>query len=203
MYIFYFTLTLSTWKVKVVQLCLTLCNPMDCRLVGSSVHGDSPGKNTGVALPFSMGSSQPRDWTWVSCGSCIAGGFFTFWATREALKKMEENVKNFVKWYKNNSFIILHKNCFLCHITARRSEKAKNRKINITMFSTSALCLTHHWNIPVSTRERDRTRPTCPRSKAKWGRRGIKLVDFSTPHTGPSVTLQRWLLYFYDFYWSI
>ena len=32
----------------VTQLCLTLCKLMDCRLPGSSVHGDSPGKNTGV-----------------------------------------------------------------------------------------------------------------------------------------------------------
>ena len=32
----------------VVQLCPTLCDPMDCSLSGSSVHGDSPGKNTGV-----------------------------------------------------------------------------------------------------------------------------------------------------------
>ena len=35
-----------------------------------------------VAVPFSRGSSQPRDWTQVSC---IADGFFTSWATREAL----------------------------------------------------------------------------------------------------------------------
>ena len=36
------------------QLCPTLCDPMDCIPPGSSVHGDSPGKNTGVgchALP--------------------------------------------------------------------------------------------------------------------------------------------------------
>ena len=32
----------------VAQLCSTLCNPMDCSLPGSSVRGDSPGKNTGV-----------------------------------------------------------------------------------------------------------------------------------------------------------
>ena len=33
----------------VTQSCLTLCDPMDCRsLPGSSVHGDSPGKNTRV-----------------------------------------------------------------------------------------------------------------------------------------------------------
>ena len=32
----------------VIQSCLTLCNPMDCSLTDSSVHGDSPGKNIGV-----------------------------------------------------------------------------------------------------------------------------------------------------------
>ena len=32
----------------VAQLCLIVCNPMDCRALGSSVCGDSPGKNTGV-----------------------------------------------------------------------------------------------------------------------------------------------------------
>ena len=34
---------------KSFQSCLTLCDPMDCRPPGSSVHGDSPGKNTGVS----------------------------------------------------------------------------------------------------------------------------------------------------------
>ena len=34
-----------------------------------------------VAIPFFRGSSQPRDWTWVSH---ITGRFFTIWATREA-----------------------------------------------------------------------------------------------------------------------
>ena len=65
----------------VTQLCPTLCDPMDCSLPGSSVLGDSLGKNTGVdAMPSSRGSSQPRDQTQV-CR--IAGGFFTMWATRQ------------------------------------------------------------------------------------------------------------------------
>ena len=34
--------------MKFAQSCLTLCNPMDCSLPGSTVHGDSPGQNTGV-----------------------------------------------------------------------------------------------------------------------------------------------------------
>ena len=33
---------------KLLQSCLTLCDPMVCSLTGSSVHGDSPGKNSGV-----------------------------------------------------------------------------------------------------------------------------------------------------------
>ena len=41
---FTFTFTLCS----VIQLYLTLSNPMDCRLPGSSVHGDSSGKNIGV-----------------------------------------------------------------------------------------------------------------------------------------------------------
>ena len=32
----------------VTQSCLTLCHPLDCSQLGGSVHGDSPGKNTGV-----------------------------------------------------------------------------------------------------------------------------------------------------------
>ena len=34
--------------MKVAQWCLTLCDPMDCSLPGSFVHGISPGQNTGV-----------------------------------------------------------------------------------------------------------------------------------------------------------
>ena len=56
--------------------------PMDCSLQALLCPWDSPGKNTGgVAILFSRGSSQPREWTWVSC---IAERFFTVWATREA-----------------------------------------------------------------------------------------------------------------------
>ena len=40
--------TLPGLKVLVTQLCPTLCNPIDCNPAGSSVHGDSLGRNTGV-----------------------------------------------------------------------------------------------------------------------------------------------------------
>ena len=49
------------------QLCLTVCDPMDCSLPGSSVHGILHARILElVAVPFSRGSSQPRDWTQVS-----------------------------------------------------------------------------------------------------------------------------------------
>ena len=44
-------------------------------------HQGSPRILECIAYPFFRGHSQPRNWTGVSC---IAGGFFTSWATREA-----------------------------------------------------------------------------------------------------------------------
>ena len=68
-----------------LQLCPTLCNPMDCNPSGSSVHGILQARILEwVAVLFSRGSSQPRDWIWVSC---TAGRLFTVWATREAHSK--------------------------------------------------------------------------------------------------------------------
>ena len=69
---------------EVAQLCLTLCNPMDCSPPGPSVHGIFQARVLEwVAISFSRGSSQPRDWTQVSC---IAGRRFTIWSTREELQ---------------------------------------------------------------------------------------------------------------------
>ena len=49
-------------KVLVTQLCLTLCNPMDCSPPGSSVHGILQARILEwVAISFSRGSSRPRD----------------------------------------------------------------------------------------------------------------------------------------------
>ena len=61
-------------SVKVIQSCLTLCDPVD-----STVHGILQARILEwVTFPFSRGSSQPRDRTQVSH---IAGGFFSSWAT--------------------------------------------------------------------------------------------------------------------------
>ena len=75
---------LKVKESEVAQSCLTLCDPMDCSLPGSSVHGIFQARVLEwVAISFSRGSSRLRDWTLVSC---IAGRHFTIWATREVLK---------------------------------------------------------------------------------------------------------------------
>ena len=71
---------------KWLQLCLTLCDPLDCTLPGSSVHGDSPGKNTRVGCHGLLQGNLPNleiepmslvSLTW-------AGMFFTICATWKA-----------------------------------------------------------------------------------------------------------------------
>ena len=74
------SLTWDVWfpgKVKVAQSCPTFCDPVDY-----TVHGILQARILEwAAFPFSRRSSQPRDWIQVFC---IAGGFFTNWAIREA-----------------------------------------------------------------------------------------------------------------------
>ena len=65
--------------VWVAQLCQTICHPMDYSLPGFSVHGILQARILEwIAIPFSRGTSNLRDWTLVSC---ITGWFFTIWAT--------------------------------------------------------------------------------------------------------------------------
>ena len=71
------------------------CDPMDCSLPGSSVHGILQSKMLEwVAISFSRGSSWPRNWTQVFCN---AGRFFTNWATKEALWARRFSV-NICRW---------------------------------------------------------------------------------------------------------
>ena len=75
----------TSWATRkwseVAQSCPTLCDPMDCSLPGSSIHGILQARVLEwVAISFSRGSSRPRDWTWVAH---IPGRRFNRWTTRE------------------------------------------------------------------------------------------------------------------------
>ena len=74
------------WLIS--QLCPTLWDPMDCSPPGYSVHGDSPGKNTGMGCHALLQGIVPAQG--LNQVSCTAGRFFTVWATREAQKKRED-----------------------------------------------------------------------------------------------------------------
>ena len=52
-------LSADTVLCLVTQSCLTLCGPMDCSSPGSSVHGDSPGKNTRVGCHALLQAMSP------------------------------------------------------------------------------------------------------------------------------------------------
>ena len=84
-------------KVKVTQSCPTLCDPIDCILQARILQW--------LAFPSSRGSSQPRDQTQASH---IESGFFTSWATREAVNISPRNLDSSL-W-----FIQLEISCDVC-----------------------------------------------------------------------------------------
>ena len=81
--------------------CPTLCDPMDYSPPGSSVLGTLQARILErIAISFSRGSFQPRDWIQVSS---IAGRFHTIWATREA----SNTLYMYVSIYKEVSHKVL------------------------------------------------------------------------------------------------
>ena len=89
---------------EVAQSCLILCDPMDCSLPGSSIHGIFQAVVLEwIAISFSRGSSQPRDRTQVSR---IIDRCFTVWATREVqyffsggIYILKWNTERTTKWF--------------------------------------------------------------------------------------------------------
>ena len=90
----------ETMCILVTQSCPTLCNPVDCSPSGSSVHKDSPGKNTGVGCHallqgiYPTQGSDPR-----LLVSCIAGGLFTTSTTWEAPRLLNSGVLPFLGFF--------------------------------------------------------------------------------------------------------
>ena len=99
------------------------CDPMDCSVWGSSIHGISQAVILErVAISFSRGSSQPRDLTWLSCN---ASRLFMDWAIREApeIKKLLEE-----KIWKT-FFDINYSNIFWVCLLRQRNQKNKNKQM--------------------------------------------------------------------------
>ena len=106
-----FTVLCSQAVSSVAQLCPILCDSMGCSPPGFSVHGILQARILEwVAVPFSRGSSQPRDRT---CISSIADRFFTSWVTREVCSEaaatlvQERTVEIQTNWNKDNEENIL------------------------------------------------------------------------------------------------
>ena len=77
--------------------CQTLCNSMYCSPPGSSVHGIILVRILEwVAVSFSRGSPQPRDWI---CLSCIGRQILYHWATREAPWEHYSAIKRNEDWH--------------------------------------------------------------------------------------------------------
>ena len=136
-------------KMKVVQLCLTFSDPMDCSPPDSSVHGILQARMLEcVDIPFSRGSSWPRNQTWVSY---IAGRFFTIWATREA----PVNLRMFHQPQKKLCLNIIP--FILLHPTppASTPQPSVSQFSRVRLFSTpstaacqASLSITNSWSLP-------------------------------------------------------
>ena len=72
----------SAFVCSVIQSCLTVCDPMDCGLPGSSVHGIFQARILEwIAISFSRGSSPAKDQTRVSWVSGIGRPVLYHWTT--------------------------------------------------------------------------------------------------------------------------
>ena len=121
----------------VAQLCPTLSDPIDCSRPGSSVHGDSPSKNTGVGGHALLQDTFPTQGS--NPVSCIAGGFFTVWATREAQyvsagclkekKKEQCNIRAHVKPYLNTQHSFTQQRFNEQQLLCRALSKASSAKL--------------------------------------------------------------------------
>ena len=94
---------LSYLMWSVAQLCLTLCDLMNCSPPSSSVHGILQARTLEqVAISFFRGSSWSRNQTHVSCASCIGRQILYHWATEENHYLTCSNKKKLLWCYYTN-----------------------------------------------------------------------------------------------------
>ena len=92
-----------------------------------------------VAIPFSRGSSQPRDQTQASH---IAGGFFTSWATREALPSTCMSAKSWMglHWFLCICSFSAYMQPFVSLSLSHLQKNIENRQKNNVLFFFVLTC---------------------------------------------------------------
>ena len=142
---FIFKQLITLWKVKVfiTQSCLALCDPRDCSLQGSSVHGILQLRILEwVAIPFSRESSQPRNRTRVSC---IAPDYLPsellgkpivmltkYWQNKCFREMCELFWEGSINTSKDKLFLLLRDKNLNIHLLLSKKKKKKKAKWNIS-----------------------------------------------------------------------
>ena len=137
----FFPITEVTGQHRKVKVWVSVVSdPIGCSPPGSSVHGILQARILEwVAVPFSRGSSEPRDGTQVSR---TAGELFTIWPTRVLLKKRNAQVRN-----KTHNRGFHHSICF--PLLTLFSCKARAQTKHTALFSLFISDTSDHFLIPL------------------------------------------------------
>ena len=163
---------------EVTQSYLTLCDPMDYSLSGSSIHGIFQARLLQwVAISFSRGSSWPRDWTQVSC---IVGRRFYHLSHQEVphsskviLKILQARLQQYMKHELPDVEAGFRKGRVtrdqIANICWSSRKQESSRKISTSALLTMPMPLTM-WTTTLENSERDgNTRPPdLPLEKSVW-----------------------------------
>ena len=158
---------------------------MDCSPPGSSVHGIFQARVLEwVAISFSMRSSWPRNWTWVSH---IIGRCFTIWATRDEqprqhIKKQRHDFAN--KGPSSQSYGFSNSHIWMWELDHKESWALKN-----WCFRTVVLEKT--LESPLDCKE---IQPVHPKGDHSWVFTGRTDVETETPILWPP-NVKNWLVW--------
>ena len=99
---------LTCMHAKLFQSCLTLCDPMDLSLPGSSVHEDSPGKT--LESPILAGRFFTTSATWEAMSFLL-----TIIFTWKILRKRNKSKLSVIQWLKERDILIVWFNVSFLH----------------------------------------------------------------------------------------
>ena len=183
---------------RLLQSCLTLCDPIDCSPPGSSLHRVLQARILEwVAMPFSRESSPPRDQTHISYISCIGRQVFITSTTCEA-SGIDQKIINV--WLRLKDLLELTKKKKSPH---HRGLEYKNRKWRDTWSNRQVCPRSTKWNRAKANRVLPREHighnkhslPSRPRDDSTHGHchmvsTEIRLLIFFTAEDGEALYSQ-------------